>query len=93
MSVVIENFVVSRHAVDRALDMGVKGEEIRQCLLHPDRVVRSRRYPARKNYRRGRVMCAVEGHRVVTVVWSSVDGWREDLEGNPEYNGRSYRGD
>lgn len=82
--------VISKHALDRALDMGVSGEEIRQCLFHPERVISSHKYPGTENYQAGRIVLAVRDDTVVTVSWSSHDLWREDMA-RGEYAGRTFR--
>ncbi|OMC55441.1 hypothetical protein A5747_13715 [Mycobacterium sp. IS-836] len=92
MTMCLEGYVITPHAIDRALDMGVAGEEIRQCLLNPDSVTKSRKHKG-FNHRAGRITCGVVQHRVVTVVWSSKEGWRDDLGEGHAYGGRTYRGD
>lgn len=88
---IIDDFHITKHAISRALDMGVSADEVRRCLLHPETMVKSQRHPGH-NYRAGRITCAVSpGKQVLTVVWSSPDGWREDLEGAAVYGGRAYR--
>lgn len=87
----IGDFKLTKHAVERALDMGIDPEEIRQCLLHPETVTPSRRHHG-DNYRRGRITCAVRDNHVITIVWSSQEQWRRDIESAGEYGGREYRG-
>lgn len=82
-------FTLTRHAIDRALDMAVTGEEIRNCILHPETVYRSRKYENTTNYRCGRIILAVRDSAVVTVGWSTKELWCEDLD-RGEYGGRHY---
>lgn len=87
----IEEFRLTKHAIDRALDMGIDGEAIRQCLIHPEWVSNSRKYHGRKNYRFGDVVCTVAKDKsVVTVQWATHEAWRDDMAYG-EYGGRSLR--
>lgn len=81
---------MTRHAIDRALDMGIEGQEIRHCILHPERVYASKRYPDTTNYLAGRVVVAIRDQCAVTVGWSSNVLWDEDLS-KGEYAGRTYQ--
>ena len=83
-------FDLSKHAIDRALDMGVSGEEIRQCLMHPEIVQTSQKYENTLNYQAGRIVCAVRDNTVVTVGWSTRELWCEDMA-RGEYGGRALR--
>lgn len=88
----ISDFKLSRHAIDRALDMGIDAAMIRECLTNPTATQPSRKYPGTTNYRRGQITCGVsEENRVVTIVWSRQRGWRKDLSIGA-YDGREYRG-
>lgn len=87
----IGEFKLTKHAVERALDMGVDPEEIRQCLLNPETVASSHHHRG-ENYRRGRIACAVRNNHVITIVWSSPEQWQRDIESAGEYDGRQYRG-
>jgi len=86
---------ITRHAVDRALEMGIAGEDIRACLESPDEVVASVKYPGTWHYKRDDFTLCVAFDRdiptVVTCVWGSNEAWRRDLLERP-YNGdREYR--
>lgn len=81
---------LTKHAIARALDMGVEGDEIRQALLHPERVRKSRIYKDTKNYTAGRISLAVCNNHVITVVWSSQELYDEDLS-RGDYDGRTSR--
>ncbi|WPH57714.1 hypothetical protein [Mycobacterium phage WXIN] len=87
----LAEFTMSRHALRRALEMGVDPSEIRQCLIAPETMMRSKTHPGR-NYRAGRIACGVVDNVVTTVVWSSSEGWRQDIETAGIYGGREYRG-
>lgn len=75
-------FVMSQHAVKRALDMCVDGEEIADAYHRPRDVSRA---GAMKEYRtRGRVSVVVALDGVVpvvtTVLWATANGWVADME-------------
>lgn len=80
---------VSRHAIDRALDMGITGEEIRDCLSDPQDIYKSKKYPDTLNYKHNRIVLAIRDNTVVTVGWSTPDLWCEDLK-KGIYGGRHY---
>lgn len=82
---------MTRHATSRALDMGVTGDEIRQCLEHPESVYKSKRYADTKNHRAGRVVLAIRDSAIVTVGWATRELWQKDLDIGL-YGGRTYRG-
>lgn len=73
---------MSPHAVQRAIDMGMDGSEIRAVLLCPrDRL----RLPnGRERWTRGKVSLVVAadgaGWTVVTVLWATAAAWVEDAE-------------
>lgn len=80
---------MSKHAIERALDMGVTGEEIRQCLEYPETNYKSKKYENTTNFMAGRLIVAVRDNTVVTVGWATLDLWKEDLE-RGEYGGRHF---
>lgn len=86
----VSGFTFTKHAIARALDMGVSGEEIKQCLLYPENIYESHKYLDTMNYRAGRVLIAVRDSAVVTVGWASNELWDEDLS-KGEYGGRTHR--
>lgn len=85
-------FTMSKHAIDRALEMGVTGEEIRATYDRPADIIWSIRYRA-YCYTRGRVTLAITEDRstVVTVLWSSEHGWRADYARGGDLAGRERR--
>lgn len=85
-------FTMSAHAIDRALEMGVTGEEIRHAYDRPSDVIWSTRYSA-YCYIRGRITLAVteDRTRVMTVLWSSEHGWRADYARGGDMAGRERR--
>lgn len=87
----IGDFTLTRHAIDRALDMGVDGAEIRRCLENPDKIRDSFHHEG-QNYSAGRITCGVKGDHVITIVWSTNRGWAKDCLKLPAYAGREYRG-
>lgn len=85
-------FTMSKHAIDRALEMGVTGEEIRAAYDRPAEIIWSSRYKA-FCYVRGRVTLAVTEDRtcVMTVLWASEHGWRGDYARGGTMTGRERR--
>jgi hypothetical protein len=89
----IKDFTLSKHAIERILDMGIDPSMIRECLTNPTTVQPSRLNPGHQNLRRGQITCGVApDNTVVTVVWSKQSGWRKDLLDRGSYGGREYRG-
>lgn len=88
----INDFVITKHVLERALDMGVTGDEIRKCLENPKTVVPSAAYPGRFNFDRGRITCVVnrEDMAVLTVLWANDRLWKKDLRAGT-YGGRELR--
>lgn len=82
---------MTKHAVDRALEMAVGGEEIRECLERPRRAFYDSAHGVWV-YSRGRISLPVafeaQGPRVTTVLWSSDGGWRTDAQVAPMPKGR-----
>lgn len=85
-------FTMSAHAIDRALEMGVDGVEIRAAYDHPTDITWSVKYGA-YCYIRGRITLAVteDRTRVMTVLWSSEHGWRADYARGGDLAGRGRR--
>lgn len=85
-------FTMSAHAIDRALEMGVAGEEIRLAYDRPSEVIWSVKYKA-FCFIRGRITLAVSEDRktVATVLWSSEHGWRADYARGGTMTGRERR--
>lgn len=86
---------MSRHAIDRALDMNIDGAEIREAYERPDHIYWSAPYGA-WNYQRGRIcLCLKEtpdGLLVTTVLWSTAEAWAADAVVAPLGGGRELRG-
>lgn len=87
-------WIISKHALKRMLEMTLDPDEVVNCLKNPEFVRASERH-AGWNYRRGPITCGVvedDGKLVVvTVVWSSNDGWANDFR-RAEYDDREFRG-
>jgi hypothetical protein len=89
----ITDFTISRHAAARALDMGVTAAEIKECLERPEGVQRSKKYPGRRNFNHGRIICTVAADMAVaTIQWRTDELWAADLAEGPPCPGREYRG-
>lgn len=87
----LDDFTMTRHAVSRALDMGIDANEIAECLLRPEMVKPSKSYANTKNYDHGRITLAIrDDHAVVTILWRGAKNWEADLA-NGEYAGREHR--
>jgi len=85
-------FTMSRHALDRALEMDVAGDEIRECYERPIQIIWSRKYSAFW-YVRGRITLSVTEDRacVITVLWSNERDWRADYARGGDLTGRERR--
>lgn len=86
---------LSRHAIDRALDMNVTGEEIRAAIETPSSAYISRKHDAWL-FENGRIGVGLRRHwddyrrwAVVTVIWATAEGWIADamVAGMPEGRG------
>lgn len=86
---------MTKHAIDRALDMAIEGEEIREAFIHPERIYWLPRHEA-WTYQRGRIALGVreEGktHLVLTILWATDEAWVEDAVKAPLMEGRELRG-
>lgn len=89
----ISAFKLSRHAIDRALDMGIDAGMIRECLTNPTVVVQSTAHPGFTNYRRGKITCGVanDDMTVCTVLWTHPSDWKRDLKKGAYADGRECR--
>lgn len=91
----MQPFVMTKHAIERALDMNVEGDEIREAFENPERIYWSPRHDS-WNYQRGRVCLGVkeaEGqHLILTVLWATDEAWVEDADLAPIAPGRELRG-
>jgi hypothetical protein len=83
---------MSKHAVERALEMGVTGGEIRACYDRPTDVIWSQKY-AGWWFIRGRITLSISEDRscVITVLWSSEHDWRLDYARGGDMTGRERR--
>lgn len=74
-------FTVTHHALERAIDMGVDGDEIREAFTNPrfkgatgsDRQLRTR----------GRISLVVTHDSppaIITVLWATVNAWQTDFD-------------
>lgn len=75
----IGDWTLSRHAIERALEMAVDPEEIREALECPDEEpYPSDSYPGKHHLRSGRLMLAVnlDDKTVITIGWNTWDGKR-----------------
>ena len=89
----IGKFVMSQHAIQRALDMGIDGDAIRNCLLRPEDVRPQYSYQGRDCYDWGVITCVVDrpSNTVVTVLWRTPELWEQDISKAGEYAGRKLR--
>ena len=88
----VGNYTISRHALERILDMNIPGEEVKQCLEFPLRIADSNRGDGRTLYYGKRITCVVQNHNlsVVTVLWKTLHDWNVDLS-TGEYSDRRKR--
>lgn len=88
-------FEMSPHAVERALDMGLEGHEIREAMESADQIYWSQKYEA-WTYQKGRVALGVveKGltYVVTTVLWARDSDWAADAAIAPLPTGRELRG-
>lgn len=73
-------FIMSNHALERAVDMAVEGDEIRDCMERPRQV-----HPAGADadyYTRGRITLVVSRSAgvVKTVLWARASDWVKDRQ-------------
>lgn len=85
-------FRMSKHALERALEMSVDGDEIRRAYETPECIY----WSTGKNawaYTRGRITLGVCEDRsvVTTVIWSSVEDWEADCARGGDLTGREPR--
>lgn len=85
---------ISKHALERALDMQIDGADIFAALDHPDQVVDSVKYPGSQHYKRGDFALSINFEHdipvVCTIVWATQQAWRDDLS-HHNYGGRTLR--
>lgn len=87
-------FHMSRHALQRALDMQLEPDTIRKCLEQPQYVYQCRQRPEYDLYYRGDICCSVarDSGVVATILWRDEKHWAKDLKDRPGYEGRQWRG-
>jgi hypothetical protein len=85
-------FHMSKHALERALEMGAEGDEIRAAFEYPEDVIWSRKYSSWWLIR-GRITLSVTEDRscVITVLWSNEHNWRLDYARGGDLTGREHR--
>ena len=85
---------ISKHALERALDMQLDGRDIFAALDHPDQITDSIKYPNSKHYRHGDFALSIsfdyEIPVICTIVWATQQAWRDDLS-HHTYGGRTIR--
>lgn len=91
---VLDPNCMTKHAVARALQMAVAGDEIRACIERPRRAF----YDAENGvwiYTRDRISLPVAfeatGPKITTVLWASDGRWRTDAQVAPMPKGRERR--
>ncbi|QIS38635.1 hypothetical protein [Clavibacter capsici] len=86
-------FHVTQHALNRALEMGVTGDEINDAYNRPIEVWRSPKYDCQMRHR-GRVTLSIDTNQepptIVTVLWSTPELWAASYEQGTG-NGRNPR--
>jgi hypothetical protein len=72
-----DNWIFSKHALERALDMAIPAEELRRVLYRPAFTWPSVAYPGCIAHSNKRITLAIDPatHTVITVVW-----WRQQGE-------------
>lgn len=85
-------FTLSKHAIERALEMGVDGDEIRDAYDNPDEIFWSNKYQM-YGYTRGRITLSISEERscIVTILWASEHAWRADYARGGELGNRERR--
>lgn len=86
---IIKDFQFTPHALQRALDMRLDGDEIRECLLTPWWKQKSGRGDDRELFYGRRITCVVQqDNLVVTVVWRTAQDWKADIDAGGIYERR-----
>lgn len=88
---------LTKHAIERALDMAVPGSEIRDCYQQPTEKKWNPKYGC-STYSRGRLALSVRFDEdtqedvIVTILWANQEAWEADYKyGSVE--GRAPRSD
>jgi hypothetical protein len=75
----------TKHAIERALDMDVPGDEIRACYERPTNTYLSRKHDS-YTFQRGRLALAIRRDQetgddvVLTVLWATAEAWEHDYQ-------------
>jgi hypothetical protein len=95
----VEDFEMTRHALERVQDMLVTPEEIRQAMLNPIKIKPhySQKHGLGEYYFSGRIALVVvtdaetRKRRVITVVWRRDRMWAKDFRQFGPYGDRAPR--
>lgn len=69
-----KNFALTRHAAQRAQEMGLTRDELVATARRPDRVLQSGTKPDCTVYQRGRLALVIDPYgKIVTVLWNRLD--------------------
>jgi hypothetical protein len=86
-------FNVTQHALHRALEMGITGDEINNAYTTPIETWRSPKYDCQMRHR-GRITLSIDTNQepptIVTVLWSTPELWAASYQ-NGTGNGRNPR--
>jgi hypothetical protein len=86
-------FDITKHALERGLEMGVLADEIRQAFLQPIEVWHSPKYDCQMRHR-GRITLSIDMKgptpNIITVLWSTPELWAASYEQGTG-NGRNPR--
>lgn len=80
----MDGWEISKHAIQRALDMALTPDQIRDVLTRPKEKYLSPKYPNSEYFGRDEVTAAVsrpapDGTRIVfTFLWRHRTGWEDD---------------
>lgn len=86
-------FALARHAIQRALDMGIDGGLIRRALESPAKIAYSKRFGTYLyDYKDITVAVARTPtvNHITTILWRNDKKWRKDLS-RGSYGGRTLR--
>jgi hypothetical protein len=87
-------YTLTRHALSRALDMALDGEEIRKAIFEPESTGWSLKYEC-ETRTAGRVTVSCRRVEdtvlVVTILWATPEAWEADYKIAPLPGGRTPR--
>lgn len=76
-------FLITDHALRRAVEMKLEPDTIRRALDNPEQTARSKKYPGCMNFMAGDIIAAVQmaehPHVVKTFLWRYVEGWQNGV--------------